>query len=54
MDLPYPTLKDDQLALNISPLNRPGSLVIRDSRRKIPTVQNIDKADRLKIASLVE
>lgn len=53
MDLPYPTLKDDQLVLNLSPSNRQGSLVIRDSRRKIPTVQNIDKCDRLKITGLI-
>lgn len=53
MDLPYPTLKDDQLVLKLSPSNNRGSLVIRDSRKNIPTAQNIDKGDRLKITNMI-
>lgn len=53
MDLPYPSLKDDQLAVHLSPNNRRRSLVIKDSFKNIPSAPPLPTSLRKKIINLI-
>ena len=54
MDLPYPTLKDDQLAAHISPFDRRKSLVIKDSLKSVPVAPALPVRLRGKIINLIK
>lgn len=54
MDLPYPSLKDDQLAAHISPFDRRKSLVIKDSLKNIQLAPALPSKLRNKIINLIE
>ncbi len=54
MDLPYPSLKDDQLAAHISPFDRRKSLVIKDSLKSIPLPPALPPRLRNKIINLIQ
>ena len=54
MDLPYPSLKDDQLAVHLSPFDRRKSLVIKDSMKNIPTAPALPRSLRNKITNLIK
>ena len=46
MDLPYPSQKDDQLSVNLSPFAMKRSLILKDSLKKIPQIPAL--GDKLK------
>lgn len=54
MDLPYPSLKDDQLAAHMSPFDRRKSLIIKDSLKSIPLAPALPPKLRNKIINLIE
>jgi hypothetical protein len=54
MDLPYPSLKDDQLAAHLSPFDRRRSLIIKDSLNHIPLPPPLPSRLRNKIINLIE
>jgi len=54
MDLPYPSLKDDQLAAHISPFDRRKSLVIKDSLKSVPAAPALPVWLQSKITNLIE
>jgi hypothetical protein len=54
MDLPYPSLKDDQLAAYMSPFDRRKSLVIKDSLNNLPLPPALPARLRNKIINLIE
>jgi hypothetical protein len=54
MDLPYPSLKDDQLAAHLSPFDRRKSLIIKDSLKTIPLPPPLPSRLRNKIINLIE
>lgn len=54
MDLPYPSLKDDQLAAHLSPFDRRKSLIIKDSLKNIPLNPPLPLRLRNKIINLIE
>ena len=53
MDLPYPSQKDDQLSIHLSPFARKRSLILKDSLKHLPILPSINNSIKQKIINLI-